>query len=316
MKQLLLRPRFRISSPHTNGRLVAFGIGPQESFHVVLALREVDDRFKQPGEASFFKTQAEKSKAYLIRTWAGTSEPIDTFVASESFNVTKVQPLGDDLLLVFARCFRKSETDIEKNARLFGRDGVLKTEMVLGDGIEHLQVAPDQTIWVAYFDEGIFGNFGWEQPLGASGLVQWSQNGNRLYEYSPTAGLGPIYDCYAMNVDFGGDVWCCYYMDFPLVRLRGGEIREAWQSPVTGASSFAIDPPFALFYGSFDGEHEFTLVELSTQGAAKVVGGFIACDEDGQPLKVDRAESRGPAIHLVSGDFVYTVGIDACLWAG
>lgn len=38
----------------------------------------------------------------------------------------------------------------------------------------------DGRIVTSYFDEGIFGNFGWDQPLGASGLVVWDEQGRVL----------------------------------------------------------------------------------------------------------------------------------------
>lgn len=49
----------------------------------------------------------------------------------------------------------------EENARLLAPDGVLVRRLCLGDGIGHLQCDTDGDIWVGYYDEGIFGNYGW-----------------------------------------------------------------------------------------------------------------------------------------------------------
>jgi hypothetical protein len=298
------------------GQLVALGIGPQESVHAVFALRKPDMRIEQSGGAIFFKTKPDRAQAYRIETWKTSSKTAEVHIAEEEFNITSVQPLGDDLLLVCPRCNRTNPDDVEKNGRIYTSSGFLKRELVLGDGIEQVYVASDQTIWTSYFDEGVFGNYGWDEPLGASGLVQWSPDGDILYEFTPSQGLDYIADCYAMNVDFEGDVWCCYYTDFPLVRIHDHQIRDSWDSPVEGSHAFAVDPPFVLFLGSYNKRDEFYLVELLAEGKSKIIGQYTMTDHDGKPLEMNRVETRGPHFHIVSGSRLYTVGIDACRKAG
>ena len=75
-------------------------------------------------------------------------------------------------LVVGARC-RWAESGPELNALAIDQNGRIYRRGCLGDGIQHLQVAGDGTIWVGYFDEGVFGNMGWgspgPEPLGAGG---------------------------------------------------------------------------------------------------------------------------------------------------
>lgn len=78
-----------------------------------------------------------------------------------------------------------------------------------------------RTIWTGYFDEGVFGNFGWGRPdgpdpLGAAGIVAWSPTLNKVWELDADEGL--IADCYALNVAPDA-VWACTYTDFPVIRI-------------------------------------------------------------------------------------------------
>lgn len=48
--------------------------------------------------------------------------------------------------------------------------------------------------------QGIFGNYGWDEPIGNCGLIVWDENGNIVWKSKYL-----IYDCYAMNVDDRGN---------------------------------------------------------------------------------------------------------------
>jgi hypothetical protein len=53
-------------------------------------------------------------------------------------------------------------------------------EKTIGDGVARVRVARSGHVWVGYFDEGVYGNYGWggggggPAPLGAPGLVRFS----------------------------------------------------------------------------------------------------------------------------------------------
>ncbi|WP_449540290.1 hypothetical protein [Ferdinandcohnia sp. Marseille-Q9671] len=134
---------------------------------------------------------------------------------------TEVDLFSDGtLLLVQGRCV-KDGTYIERNARRYNPNGQLIDAFTLGDGINDVQIDETDTIWVSYFDEGIFGNFGWEQPMGSDGIVAYSMNGERLWG----AGDYGIIDCYALNVVSSKEVYFYYYNDFYLVQLN--EMKES-----------------------------------------------------------------------------------------
>ena len=54
----------------------------------------------------------------------------------------------------------------DQNARVLGPDAVERGRYCLGDGINHLQCDGENSVWVGYFDEGVYGNL----PVGSSGL--------------------------------------------------------------------------------------------------------------------------------------------------
>ena len=66
---------------------------------------------------------------------------------------------------------------------------------------------------VSYFDEGIFGNYGWSEPIGQSGLIVFDENFNIKWE-----SRDDICDCYAINLDDDGHIWYYYYDEFDLVK--------------------------------------------------------------------------------------------------
>ena len=96
-------------------------------------------------------------------------------------NFHHVMPLGEDILLVGARCRKYKDGTAENNGVLLKKDGTKLAEMCLGDGIESCIVTEDGRIITGYFDEGVFGNFGWDQPVGACGLIVWDARGQRLW---------------------------------------------------------------------------------------------------------------------------------------
>jgi len=104
---------------------------------------------------------------------------------------------------------------------VYDEDGLLVREFLLGDGIQDVQATEDGKIWVSYFDEGVYGNFGWgnpggPSPIGASGLIRFDRAGAIEWEFDPPANVEPIDDCYALagivrtrwrGLAGGGEVW-------------------------------------------------------------------------------------------------------------
>ena len=79
-------------------------------------------------------------------------------------------PAGEHFLLLGARCAYR-ENGPDPNAWIVSRDGAVLSRFCLGDGIQDRVVKKDGTIITSYFDEGVFGNYGWDEPLGDCGPV-------------------------------------------------------------------------------------------------------------------------------------------------
>ena len=141
-------------------------------------------------------------------------EPYDFGVQEMNFHF--IQPIGEDILLLGSRsrCYRDGSVD--QNAVVVDKNGRKLREMCLGDGIQSCAVACDGRIITSYFDEGVFGNFGWDRPVGSCGLIVWDRNGQPIWKNKTY----PIWDCYAMNLDDQENLWFYYYSEFNLVRMN------------------------------------------------------------------------------------------------
>src|SRR5262249_11039862 len=234
---------------------------------------------------------------------------LDTVIENEPFNIHDIQPLNGDLLLVCSRSQYEGPSQFEKNGRVYSRDGQFIREMLLGDGIQSVQVTASGVIWTAFFDEGIFGNYGWEHPVGAVGLVAWDSTGDKLYEFEPAGRLDVMSDCYALNVQSDDDVWCYYYTDFPLVHLHGQKIASWWQTPVSGSDAFAILESYALFRGGYEDHDAYRLLSIASGDQARLLAEIELCNQHGVKLSANRVTGRADNIHLLNDQFVYKVNV-------
>jgi hypothetical protein len=312
-RTLRLAPVVSLASLTEGGELVAFNVGPDGVVYLVVALNPLDYRIEEPGGPSFPKTIPCKPQRYRVVGLSGSEPVLDVVIEREQFNIHFVQPLIDELLLVCARSHYRGPRSSEKNGRVYTRDGRLAREILLGDGIQSVQTTAGGVIWTSFFDEGVFGNFGWQNPVGASGLVAWDAAGTRLYEFQPAAGLDSICDCYALNVESEDDVWCYYYTEFPLVHLRRREIASVWRMPVKGSGAFAVGHGHALFRGGYDDQDTYKLFSLGPGGKGKPVATIELRGRKGRKLVASRVAARADAIHLVSGDDLYRVDVQNCL---
>jgi len=121
------------------------------------------------------------------------------------FQFHYLRPAGDHFLLLGARCAYR-ENGPDQNAWIVSRDGTVLSRFCLGDGIQDCVVKKDGTIITSYFDEGVFGNYGWDEPLGACGLIAWTSEGTPLWKNEKYS----IYDCYAISLDEEENLWFYY----------------------------------------------------------------------------------------------------------
>lgn len=154
---------------------------------------------------------------------------------------------------------------------------------------------------MSYFDEGVFGNYGWagagrSRPLGTSGLVCFGADGSVRWGFRPPAGHDMICDCYALNVD-GETAWAYYYTDFPLARIEAGVVR-AWSTHVRGARAVAVADDRVLLAGGYDAQAGRALVgRLGDEAVRDLVPAVIEVP-CGQPWTSMTAVGRGGTLHL------------------
>jgi hypothetical protein len=310
---LPLSPVASLTSLTGDGELVAFDAGPDGLIYLVIALRPLDYRIEKLGAASFANTVPDQPQRYRVIGLSGTDPVLDVVIERERFNIHHVQPLVDELLLVCARSYFRKPDDFEKNGRVYSREGKFAREILLGDGLRSVQTTSEGVIWTSFFDEGVFGNYGWESPVGSSGLVAWNSFGKKLYEFQPGPGLDSICDCYALNVASIEDVWCYYYTEFPLVHLRSQEIKSIWKMPLGGSDAFAISAEHALFRGGYQDQDTYQLFSLGPNGEARMVTKIQLQDQNGDKLIANRAVGRGEVIHLASNGYLYHIDMQTSL---
>lgn len=296
---------------------VASSIGSRGEAVLLLVTKEdapvVLGRDGQPGWASFPHSRT-------ARPFTGVAVLHDGFreqriiLQDASLAFPFLQPLpGDELLLVGARCYRFGDGTAERNAQIFGPAGELRRELCFGDGIRDVQARGDDDIWVAYRDEGIFGNYGWglhgdAAPLGSSGLVRFDASGARRWAFVPPAGFGSMADCYALNVA-DRDTWAYYYTDFPLVRVGPDGTVLAWQTEVRGARAFAVDGRRVLLYGGYAAERERCILAEIDEGALTRARECRLVLPSGEAVNGGKVVGRGSILHVFVGSNWYQTNI-------
>lgn len=215
-----------------------------------------------------------------------------------------VQLMPDGSAVVVGARARFSEGEGERNATVFAPTGVAVESFCVGDGIGSVQVDESGRIWIGYFDEGVFGNFGWgvtgaPEPLGASGLVCWSSQGERLYRYSAPEGFDQIVDCYALNVT-GRKAWLCYDDNFPVARVGEEFDATAWTCGTRGVDGLVVGCNRVGLVGGYDGLFDRVIVADIIEDSVEETGTYQLAMPGGDELP-DTARV------LVRGEFINAV---------
>ena len=292
-----------ISDQLNKGELVSFACQNSRDLIFTIATKPLDYREEKSG-ASFPKPRSKLGQNYSVYQVIGGEVIHSADIINEPFNIHFAQALGNDkLLLSSARSRFRNSDDFDKNGRIYDLSGQFLNETLLGDGIQDLQISRNGTIWTSYCDEGVFGNFGWNSPVGASGLIAWDKTGEQIYSYEPKSGLDYIVDCYALNVESDSLAWFYYYTEFQLVKINNFDVVEYWNIPVKGSDSFAIYKNYALFQGGYDDRNSFYLVELKAGNNAKVL-----CRLNLKNIaSFDWVVGRGETVYILSGTEIYKV---------
>lgn len=264
-------------------------------------------------DGSFPQTRTNESvnyKALVFKEGKYRTIPIN----NQKWNYHFLQPLGEKhLLLACARSTNYGNGKVDENARIFDREGNFIRSFCIGDGIEHLYTSRDEKIWAGYFDEGIFGNFGWDNnPIGKSGLICWDSNGKIIGEHEQPANHF-IMDCYALNIPANNEAWFYFYSDFQLGVRKNGKT-EYFIPDIKGGTAFAVYDDLLLFNGGYGVHDRFYLFKRNGFRYRKIKE-IVFTDPAGRKLKLSSLSVRGSLILLQcdSSSFVFDL---KCLGTG
>lgn len=188
----------------------------------------------------------------------------------------------------------------ERNGRIYTIDGRKEHEIHLGDGIDHLLCSPDSTIWVGYFDEGIFkgAHKDGSRPVSAGGIVQFDAMGTPLWSFNDQVRDGyAVADSYAITLSVD-DLWACYYTDFPIARIRAGHTKF-WSNEICGAKAIAVKGDKIILGGGY-GSKAGCIRVLQLDGDRSRLLGSLAFT----PVERGTAallQGRGEILHIVCG---------------
>jgi hypothetical protein len=274
-----------------------------------VARRSTEALTQSHGIGIFPKSRLDSGSDHIVVRWSRGELKTLRF-AGEQTVFHFVQPFPGGVLMVGARCRWRPE-GAEKNALALDWSGNVLGRWTLGDGIEDLRVTPNGTIWASYFDEGVFGNYGWSSPgpeaIGSAGLVAFDPNGERCFDYdAKTAGTDTICDAYAMNVAADDDVWVYFYTEFPIVRIHNRSY-QVWKTKLSGARALAIKPGRALLVGGYKQTSTARVVELGGSGTTKLIEERILVDEQGTPLAASPIHGVGDRLYVLNGRSVQIV---------
>jgi hypothetical protein len=307
-------------SPLADGDvLVTASVGPRGEVIALWSTAEgeaaLHSRVVAPGGASFATTMT--THPVPVRVTAHSPGP--ALVAQiTDLDVTHphVQPMpGDRVLIVGARStWRK--TGAERNAAMYDADGRTVAREVLGDGIQHVLATSAGDVWVGYFDEGIYGNFGWggrgaSEPVGACGLVRFSPDLRPAWraQYEAANRWTEISDVYALNVS-DNEVWTCYYTEFPVVRIRDDR-RTAWHNEVSGATALAVSGTRVALFGGYGAQASRLCVGVLDGDRLTLTGQYRLTLPGGDPFPHGtRVVGRGAELHFLGGDSWHKLSVD------
>ncbi len=270
-------------------------------------------------QGMFVRTESENPIAYkalivdhVVRTPYGLQEEFsdqasveEILIEGETFPYHFLQPLGDELLLVGARSRYYGHDRYDLNAAVFGRDGAARRRFLVGDGVQSVQTTAGGLIWTSFFDEGVFGNYGWDRPVGESGLIAWDAEGIRVFTNSEA----DIADCYALNVVSDEEVWFYYYTNFKLCRLSGPAARPSvsFLDPrIAGSSIFATDGRRFLMDNGYQDRARYVLLHTDEQGLSAQERLIVPMREEGE-FGAGLRDARGDALLLFEGGKLYRV---------
>ncbi len=290
--------------------LVAASIGPSGELIALWSGAEgygaLTSRLEQPGWASFPNSRTEEPVS--ARVTYHTPERTRVLRLSElPIAHPHIQPMpAGGLLLVGARCRWRPE-GAERNAIHIDADGDTIREATLGDGIEDIKVTLSGEVWVGYFDEGIYGNYGWgrpgsPEPIGASGIVQFNAHLEPAWHCPYPVGVGPE----SLNL-IRDAVWA---RDGSILRIS--ERQAVWWTTTTDhARTLIAEGTTVALVSGYRDQMDRVLIGQVGSGDFTIDSKYRINFPDDRPLTAEaRVIGRGPELHVVTATDWYRLDLD------
>jgi len=311
---LPVRHHARIEAAHEGDVRVCASVGAAGEVIAVWSaaadLPAVTATTVQPGWASFPDPLAARPVTARVTVHAPATVSVTSLSGLGLAHFTAQPMPGGSILLVGARSRWRSDGP-DRNAVIYGADGRVLAEETLGDGIEHVLADSTGHVWVGYFVEGVFGNYGWGDPgspppLGACGLTRFSADLQPVWHYPSTDNpYGSISDCYALNVDHD-TAWTCYYTDFPIVRISDDGALTGWRNHITSIKALAVSGSRAVLYGGYGPDRDRLAAGLLEGDRFQQTDEYRLVLPGGEPLPTPaQVIGRGPCLHVLTEDSWY-----------
>jgi len=294
--------RGSLDAPAGFDSLVATGMslsGPVAIWTSAAGSADLSASTESPGFATFPVSVPERAPSVALVSYSeGGNIEKTAHVAGLDVAHPHIELLADgSFLVVGARCYWR-EAGAELNAVVYDEGGAVVRRGCFGDGIEHVQVARDGTIWVGYFDEGVFGNYGWgnpgPEPLGSSGIAAWSPDFEKVWELDASAGL--VSDCYTLNVS-DHEVLSAPYTDFPIVSIRSGAVAVTPTEGISGPRGILRSGDRIALIGAYRDPGLLVLGEISNGKFVETARQHLT-RPSGDPLPPGTVHCRGSVAHV------------------
>ncbi|TDD95371.1 hypothetical protein [Actinomadura rubrisoli] len=306
---LPVRHHVRIAAAQSGDARVNASIGPSGEvialWSAAADVQAVTSTTTQPGGATFPDHRAPRPVTARVTLHSPTLTNVTTIHDFPLAHPT-VQPLPEGRVLAVGARARWRQDGPDRNAIIYSAEGTALAAETLGDGIEHVLTTGTGHVWVGYFDEGVYGNYGWGQaddrePIGSCGLARFSSNLEADWRFPSHVNnpWGAISDCYALNVD-GDTAWTCYYTDFPIVRVHEGAL-TGWHGDGAAAHALITDGSRIALYGGYGADRDRLVAGQLADGRMRSTGEYRLVLPNGQKLPDGALViGRGPDLHILT----------------
>ncbi|MEM1261415.1 MAG: hypothetical protein AAGH76_03385 [Pseudomonadota bacterium] len=275
--------------------------------------KKVTETFES-GIGIFPRSRMSDAKKFtLVMLSNGAQEVLELPPLRVTFPLIDVFPDGR-VLVSGSRSQWRGADDFDLNGLVIDPSACSERSFLLGDGIESSAVDSCGRIWVSYFDEGIFGNFGWghpgPKPIGSPGLNCFSHTGSLIWSFPVQSEIEPISDCYAMNVS-GESVAVYAYTEFDLCRISPDLKIETFTTGLKGCHHFAITDTKVMFTGQYDDDISVGYTGELADGRLRDIKAVEFVQMDGAKIKAGQFVGRGDTLHFFDDQNWYSTQVDS-----